>query len=269
MPLVANAAPPARRVRARVSVVEDASGLADRLAQRISRLVCEGVRTRSCFRIALAGGATPRALYARLARPPHRSRLPWQAVQVFWTDERCVPAHDPTSNYVMARETLLNHVEIPKANIPPVPVERGTPTRIAFEYDAEVRHAFGLTTGQMPIFDLVLLGVGADGHVASLFPGSRALSKTHRVAVASVGGRPRCARVSLTLPVLSSARRMIWLVTGSAKAAIVRRLLETRSTAATALPAQRLQRLAGPSEWWLDRAAARLLRGSDRHGLGP
>jgi 6-phosphogluconolactonase len=202
-----------------------ARAAADEVAERSGRAVAE----RGVFRVALAGGSTPRALYALLADPrgPWRGRVDWPRVEVFFGDERCVSPDHPDSNYRMAREALLDHVPVRDA----LRMEGERPQGEAVRHqEAALRARFGAV--EVPALDLVLLGLGADGHTASLFPGSRALEERSRwvagVSAAEAGTAPRVDRITLTLPVLSGARAVLFLVAGADKAAPLARLLHPR-----------------------------------------
>lgn len=198
--------------------------------------------------VALAGGRTPRPLYERLAAD---LRIPWPQVVVFWGDERYVPPDDPRSNARMAYEALLGRVPIPPENVHPMPTHFEQPEEAARAYEAVVRAAF---CGP-PRFDLVLLGMGPDGHVASLFPGSPAVLETERWVVAVRAAADPPVRLTLTLPVINRARRVDVLVAGAEKRAGLRRAL-LGPPDPLACPASGVHPEGGLSVWWLDRAAA-------------
>jgi len=201
--------------------------------------------------LVLSGGNTPLALFSCLARPEQASRIDWEHLHVFWSDERWVPYTDPQSNYGAAYRTLLRHVPIPSHNIHPVPTEH-SPEHAAQTYARTLQAFYGSPTldPAQPLFDVVLLGIGTDGHTASLFPGSAATAETDRWAVAA---RPDglLARVTLTLPALNSTAALAFLVTGKAKSAIVNRVRK----ADTSLPAAHIAP-SGDLVWFLDHAAA-------------
>jgi 6-phosphogluconolactonase len=244
---------------AEILVVPDPVALAREAARRFADLAREAVAARGRFSAVLSGGSTPGALYRLLAEAPYRTQIPWPKVHLFWGDERCVPPDDvrpddwpPSSNYQLAHETLIAHVSIPEENIHRVQGEL-EPAAAARTYDLALRDFF---CGPHPRFDLVLLGLGKDGHTASLFPGSSALDETERLAVAVEAhyeDRP-AQRVSLTLPAINSARHALFLVQGRAKAGIVQTVLSDADEAL--LPAQRVQPQAGQLTWLLDAAAA-------------
>ncbi len=231
-------------------VVPDGVALAHAAAQRIAGLACQAVQARERFSLALSGGTTPGALYRLLAEEPYRSQIPWRQGHVFWSDERCVPPDDPGSNYRLAHETLLAHVPVPPDNVHRIQGELAPPTA-ARAYERELRRFFGRP---QPRFDLLLLGLGADGHTASLFPDSPALAETRRLVVATTavyGDRP-AVRVTLTLPALNAARHVLFLVSGVEKAPIVQALVGGQ----VPLPAQRIHPTAGQLTWLFDAAAA-------------
>ena len=207
---------------------------------------------------ALTGGKTPLPLYARLADPAARDRVPWDRTVVFWSDERCVPPDDEHSNYRAARETLLDHVPISAERVHRMRGEDTDHERAAAEYERVLRWAMGNAGGRAPRLDLALLGLGPEGHTASLFPGSRAIAEEERLASAvrhAGDPEPRVDRLTLTPPAFNAAREVLFLVTGSSKAAAVRATLEgprdpERWPAQTIIPAE------GIVTWLLDRAAA-------------
>ncbi len=198
--------------------------------------------------IALSGGGTPRGLHRRLAES--HSDLPWERVHVFWGDERYVPRDAPDSNYRMARETLLEHIAIPPDNVHPMPTGASDPDEAARAYEEELRSVFGDT----PAFDVILLGMGDDGHTASLFPGSPALEETARwVVPAEAPAEPR-RRLTLTPPVLCAAEAIHFLVAGASKRAALACALSPDGPAPTC-PASLVRPLAGTLTWWVDEAA--------------
>lgn len=233
-----------------IHVFPDAAALAEAAAQRFVALATAAVATRGRFTAALSGGTTPGALYRLLAAEPFRARVPWAHLHLFWADERCVPPDDPGSNYHLVAETLLAGAPIPPENVHRMRGE-WEPERAARDYERALRAFFG---GEAPRLDLVILGLGKDGHTASLFPGATTLAETARwvvPAVAEYENRPAW-RITLTLPALNAARNVIFLVRGAEKAAIVRVAL---GDAAARLPAQRVCPVAGQVTWLLDAAA--------------
>jgi 6-phosphogluconolactonase len=241
---------------AELVVLPDPEALAHEAARRFVELTREAAGSRGRFSVALAGGSTPGRLYRLLSEEPYRSHVPWDAVHLFWGDERCVPPGDPGSNYRMAEENLISRVPIPSENVHRVRGEL-EPAAAAREYEQEIQDFY---CGPHARFDLILLGLGEDGHTASLFPDSPVLAVTQRlVAAATADYQDRPAqRVTFTLPALNSARQVLFLVTGSAKAGAVRAVIEGDGKR---LPARQIRPAAGQLTWLLDAEAARLLDG--------
>jgi 6-phosphogluconolactonase len=228
--------------------------MAQEAARRFAAQCHEAVRARGRFSVVLSGGSTPQGLYRRLAQPDYRDEIPWEAVHIFWGDERCVPPDHPESNYRRAHETLIEHVAIPSDQVRRMQGE-GEPGMAARAYARELVDFF---CGPHPRFDLVLLGLGEDGHTASLFPGSEAVEEEQRLVVAveaEYGSRPTC-RLTLTLPALRATRQVLFLVAGADKAPILARVL---SGDAADLPAARVAPAAGEVTWLVDEAAARAI----------
>ncbi len=235
----------------------------DAMSRAAARALVERVRTavESAGRCALAlsGGNTPRALY-RLLATELSTRVPWGQVDLFWGDERDVPVDDPRSNFRMAKETLLDHVPIPAKNVHPISTALPDADDAADAYDALLAQRF---PGRWPRFDVVLLGLAADGHVASLFPASAALGVTDRrvVAVRAPADPPR--RLTITLPVINQAACVFFLVAGKGKAGAVHRVL-VGPCDPMVCPAVGVQPVAGEVVWWIDEAAATFLGPSVR-----
>jgi len=248
----------------RLVVLDDADAVARAAAEQVVTRANTAVSEYGTFSIALSGGSTPKRLYSLLADPsaPYRSRIVWERVHVFFGDERHVPPDDPQSNYRMARETLLDRVPIPAENVHRILAERPA-EEAASLYEEDLRAAFSLGPGGVPRFDLVLLGMGEDGHTASLFPGTAALAERHRLAVANWVPRFSAFRITLTLPVLNSARADVFLVAGRDKAGPLAAVFGP-SSAQDAYPCQLVRPAAGELIWLVDRlAAARVPRGQD------
>jgi 6-phosphogluconolactonase len=239
-----------------VRVYPDATALAEAAAEVLARTAARAVGETGRFHVALAGGSTPRAVYERIAADElsGRSKLPWASMEIFFGDERCVPPDHAESNFRMAREALLDRVPIPPENIHRIHGEL-EPKAAAQAYEAELKRVVPLHHGGLPRLDLVLLGVGQDGHTASLFPGTPALEEKTRAVVANPAPRPGGWRVTLTLPALSGASNVLFLVLGAEKAPMLRRVLRT-DTAGARFPAQRVRPTAGWLRWFLDEAAA-------------
>ncbi len=239
-----------------VRVFGNAGELARAAADEISFRIQEALRESDRFTWALSGGSTPRALYRLLASEPYRGRLPWRAIHFFWGDERHVPPDHAESNFRMAREAMLDAMPVPAENIHRIHAEEPDAERAAKLYEDELRAFFALAPGAWPRFDLVLLGLGNDGHTASLFPGSAAVRERERLVVAPWVEAQRAFRITLTPPVLSQARRALFLVSGAEKAAALHAVLEGPREP-DRYPAQVV---GGNRLWLVDRAAAGLLR---------
>jgi 6-phosphogluconolactonase len=213
-----------------------------------------------CASIAISGGATPRGMHRLLAQRPLVTRIPWGRIHLFWADERLLPYEDPASNFGTARSDFIEKLPQPPAGVHPIPVSGDIET-LAQRYEEKLSDHFHQRQRTEPVFDLIFLGLGGDGHTASLLPGSHALKERIRWAVAVKGGEPDVWRITLTYAVLNRARRIVFLVTGAGKAAIVRHVLKA---SAPVLPAQLVCPQAGRVIWVLDQAAAALL---DDHSL--
>jgi 6-phosphogluconolactonase len=223
----------------------------------IVRAARDSVSDRGIFSVALAGGSTPRRAYERLAAPDLRDALPWRHTHVFWGDERHVPPDHPESNYRMADESLLSHVPIPPAHVHRIRAEQPDAAQAAAEYETELRATLG-SPGAVPCLDLVLLGLGADGHTASLFPGSDALREPTRLVVETWVPTLGAHRITMTLPLLNAARQVAFLVAGAEKAGAVCDALAP-SDAAHPVPARLVRPDHGHLLWLLDDEAAHRL----------
>ena len=235
-------------------VFPDLAALSRAAADLVQSEAQKAIASQGRFSLALSGGSTPRALYALFPQYPWRDTIPWPLVHVFWADERCVPPAHSESNYRLAAETFLPRVSLPAGNVHRMRGEEG-PDRAAAEYELELKAFFGTA---MPAFDLVLLGVGEDGHTASLFPGSAQLAEQDRLVVPGQG--PRHSRVTLSLKVLNSAKKIIFLVSGASKAEVIRQVVENGPR--SELPAAQVRSAQGGSVWLLDRDAAGRLTAS-------
>lgn len=241
--------------RPEIKVLADARALAEFATGQLFQIASDAIAARGRFCIALAGGSTPRLLYTLIAQPPWASEIDWRKVQAFWGDERSVPPDHPDSNYLMARQALLDHAPIPDANIHRIFGEL-KPESAALSYEDNLRVVF--PGEQVPRFDLILLGLGEDGHTASLFPGSHALLETERWVVSvphKVPPPPLVTRISLTLPVLNAAADVLFLVSGAGKAAILSRVMQNLDQS-NPLPAQLVRPRDGRLVWAVDRPAA-------------
>lgn len=236
----------------RIEICKDAADLARHAAGLFVTLAGKALGSRRQFAVALAGGETPRRLYELLTQDHYAYQIVWPAVQVFWSDERCVPPSDTRSNYRMALDAMLSKVAIPEGNIHRMRGE-DEPGAAAAACEKDLRARFD----GAPRFDLVLLGLGADGHVASLFPGSALLDERERL-VAATRDPEGLSRLTYTLPLINAARTVAILVSGEGKAEILRRVLAAEARD-EGLPVQRVRPAAGQLVWLLDEAAASLL----------
>jgi len=223
-------------------------------AEEVLRAAAEAIARRGRFTIALSGGSTPRNLYTLIAANASAS-LPWDQMFFFWGDERHVPLNDPDSNYRMAKETLLSKVPIPPANIFPVPADNPDAAAAAQAYEDTLRKFFALAAGEFPRFDLILLGMGPDGHTASLFPETAALQEKSRLVVANWVEKLSNSRITFTLPVLNAAHCVAFLVSGADKAAVLHEVLEGKAPGEK-YPSKLVRPIEGKLIWFVDRAAA-------------
>jgi 6-phosphogluconolactonase len=226
-------------------------------AEEIIRAANESVTERGRFTIVLSGGSTPKSLYNLLATNA-RTTLPWEKMFFFWGDERHVPPVDPESNYRMANEAMLSKVPVPPGNVFRFAGENPDAAAAADAYEKTLRKFFQLPPDAVPRFDLILLGMGPDGHTASLFPGTAALQEKTHLAVANWVEKLKTYRLSLTLPVLNAAHRVAFLVSGTDKAAVLRSVIE-ENVPGEQYPAKLVQPKDGKLIWLLDRAAASAL----------
>ncbi len=232
----------------------DPDAVARAAAEDFTHRAAEAVAARGRFAVALSGGRTPRRLYTLLADEPYRKAVPWERTHLFWGDERHVPPDDPQSNYRMVREALLSRIAIPEANVHRVLSELPEAAEAAGRYEIELRETFAAPFGQIPRFDLVYLGLGPEGHTASLFPGTTALEIRDRLVVATWVDKLEAFRITMTFPVFAEARAVLFLVEGGQKADILS-LVRNPETAAE-YPAGRIQPRDGELLWFADRAAA-------------
>lgn len=223
-------------------------------AEEIVRSANAAVAQRGRFTIALSGGSTPRNLYTLLATNA-RSTLPWAQMFFFWSDERHVPPNDVESNYRMAEEAMLSKILVPAANVFRVPAENPDAAAAAEAYEQTLRKFFALEAGQFPRFDLILLGMGPDGHTASLFPETPALQEKSRLVVANWVEKLKTSRITFTLPVLNAAQCVAFLVSGADKAPVLREVLEGTAPGEK-YPSKLVRPNDGNVIWFVDRAAA-------------
>ena len=231
-------------------VEHDPDAVAVAAAERVAQTIRSSVRRAGAASVALSGGRTPRLLYERLATA-YVDTVPWRQVHVWWGDERFVPAEDPDSNLRMARETLIGRLPIPADQIHPIPTTMQDPAAAADAYEGMLERAFGV---RVPRFDLILLGIGGDGHTASLYPHSSAVRETVRRVVVARAPTPPATRLTLTFPVLNNAASVQFVATGAEKASVIQRVLKGSCTPEEC-PAAGVRPSDGELVWWVDRAA--------------
>ena len=232
-----------------IRILNTPQELSQAAAAEFISLASTAIRDHEKFSVALSGGSTPKSLYSVLAT----ATLSWEKIFFFWSDERHVPPDHPESNYRMAKEALLSIVPVPPENIFRVRAEEKDANVVAKDYEEALRSFFGLRPGEFPRFDLILLGLGPDGHTASLFPNTAALNETKLLVVANWVEKFKANRITFTYPVLNNAACVIFLVSGADKADMVRTVLEDGRAD---LPSQRVHPVNGRLLWLLDKGAA-------------
>lgn len=245
------------KTRVEVQIFSDLMAISQKAAEMFVLLTRESISEKGRFAVAISGGSTPKRFYSLLGSAAYRDQIDWPSVHFFWADERCVPKEDEENNFKLASETFLSRVPVPDRNIHRIKGEKG-PEIGTKDYGGRIRSFFG-TLG-LPVFDLILLGMGEDGHTASLFPGSKILQERERLAVPVYLERPGVDRITLTLPVLNNASQILFLVSGSSKAEAVRSVLEG-GKASRRFPASLIRPLHGSVTWLIDEEAASNLAG--------
>lgn len=259
----------AKTIHAEYRVFDDRQALARATAERFVSGIQSAVAARGLARIAISGGSTPKSVFSLLADPegPFRAAVPWERLFLFWVDERCVPPDNPDSNYGVARELLLDKVPLPADHVFRIEGEL-EPEEAAARYESAIRGHYRLEGAQGPVFDFVQLGMGDDGHTASLFPRTQALHELIRIAVANhVPQQARSWRITLTWPVINAARDVFFLIDGAKKAGPVGRVLTGPYDPET-LPSQLIQPQSGRLLFLLDREAAAHLPAPNSEGIG-
>jgi 6-phosphogluconolactonase len=239
-----------------VLIRADAAELAQEAANRFAELAEAFTNDAGRFTVALSGGSTPKAMFQILADKAFSGSLPWRSINFFWGDERCVPPDQPESNYRMANESLLSKVPVPRENIFRIPAEDEDHERAAAGYSETLQKFFA---DEWPHFDLVFLGMGADGHTASLFPGTTALSAGDRIAVANYVEKLQSWRITLTASAINRARNIIFLVAGADKAPALKEVIRGPRNPER-YPSQLIEPSHGELLWMVDGAAASLLK---------
>ena len=241
-----------------IAIYADIDTLSQQAAQYITRIASESIVTRGRFTIALSGGTTPRKLYSLLGNEPYRSQIDWHLVHVFWGDERCAPPDSPDSNFSMAQETLLRKIPIPANQVHRMPADLPDRNAASQAYTVEMQHTFG--THGIPDFDLIQLGMGPEGHTASLFPHQPSLHENQRLVMPVSVPKPPPDRLTFTPPLLNAARNVLFLVTGSDKVDALQAVIEGVYQP-DEYPAQIVRPPNGEVVWMLDKDVARKIRG--------
>jgi 6-phosphogluconolactonase len=234
-----------------IHVFKDVAELCESTANFIIELANESIALHGQFVLALSGGSTPNELYKLLATEEYKKRMPWEKTIIFWGDERCVGLDDKLNNAYVARTLLLNNINIPPENIYPIPVNL-PPAEAAIQYEEQIRYYFN---GNLPIFDLIFLGLGENAHTASLFPGTEVLhEKKHWVKEVYVEEQ-KMYRVTMTAKLINKARNIVFLVTGEKKAAVLKTILDSPYQPEI-YPAQLIKPIDGNLYWYVDKEAA-------------
>ena len=244
-----------------IQILENGEAVSRKAAEMMASLALKKLKLKESFAVALSGGSTPKNMFAILANDAAlRERMPWDRVHFFWGDERHVAPDHTDSNYRMANETMLSKVPVPSENIHRIRAENPDAGRAAEEYEQELRVFFKLEAEQLPHFDCVFLGMGPDGHTASLFPGTTALHERQRLVVSNWVAKFQSYRITMTTPVLNNADLVIFLVSGAEKAQPLRVVLEGQKQT-DLFPAQLIEPTHGKLLWLVDQPAARHLKG--------
>lgn len=235
-----------------IKIVPDLPALYREGADEFSRCAREAIAARGRFAVALSGGSTPKGVYTLLAQA---NDLPWEKIHFFFGDERNVPPTDPESNYRMVNESLLSKIKVPPLNVHRIPAEMDAGLA-ATQYEAELSAFFMRRAGECPRFDLIMLGMGPDGHTASLFPESAALNENDHWVTANWVEKFKTYRITLTFPVLNHAAEVMFLIAGADKSQVLKQVLQGKTQA---YPSQRVQPVDGRLLWIVDKAGANLL----------
>ena len=243
----------------KVELFADGTEIAQRAADEVVRIASEAAASRGAFTIALSGGSTPKVLYALLAENPAlRNSLPWDKMKVFFGDERHVGPGRADSNFQMASDTILSKVPLQPKQIHRIKGEYPDTAQAAVEYEVTIQREFALQAGEFPRFDLLLLGMGSEGHTLSLFPGTKALHETQRIVTRNWVGKLYTERITLTAPAANNAANIIFMITGADKACALKAVLEGPHEPEQ-LPAQMIQPANGKLWWLADQAAGSML----------
>ena len=244
-----------------VVIFPDSDTLSRSAAEDIVRIANESIAHHGVFTFALSGGSTPRKLYSLLASDPYKDRIDWSKVEIFWSDERCVPPTDTESNYHLADEVMLSKLPIPAHHIHRMPANEHDRDAASVAYAEEMQRVFG--TENIPAFDLIQIGMGPEGHTCSLFPQQPSLKETSNLVMAVTVPKPPPPRLTFTPPLLNAARHILFLVTGADKSEAVAAVLEGPYQPEE-YPAQIIHPTNGDVTWMLDTAAASRLKNQDK-----
>ena len=243
-----------------LQIFENGEAVSRIAAELLTDMALETLTSKESFAVALSGGSTPKNMFATLVNDAAlRDRMPWDRVHFFWGDERHVPPDHTDSNYGMTNEAMLSKVPVPPENIHRLQAENPDAEKVADDYEQELRSFFKLEKDQLPVFDCVFLGMGPDGHTASLFPGTKALHERQRLVVSNWVDKFQTYRITLTTPVLNHADVVIFLVSGEEKAEPLREVLEGEKQTER-FPSQLIEPTHGKLLWLVDRDAAGLLK---------
>jgi 6-phosphogluconolactonase len=243
------------RQKFNVVICEDLEDLSLKASQHITRYLVQQAEFKPRVSLGLSGGSTPEKLYQYLSRDPFKNEIPWNRLHLFWGDERCVPPDDPRSNFGMARDSLISKIPIPPENFHPIAGEEPDPHYAAHQYETHLRHFFDPPPWDWPRFDLMLLGIGSDGHTASLFPGEGVLEENKRWVCGVNSEKLEIPRLTLTFPVFNHASQILFLAAGMEKAPVLKNLT-SHSSGSSALPYTRVQPSQGQLFFFLDKASA-------------
>lgn len=253
------AAVTSHKTEIQVFIHENYTRLCEELVKKVLALSKRAIRANGFFNIAISGGSTPKGLYLKMSDSNYRNEFDWHQIHFFWGDERWVPPTHLRSNYRMAAEALLTKVDLPVQNIHHIITREGDPASSSLQYEQELTNHFGLRKDEYPKFDLFLLGLGQDGHTASLFPGDSALHETRRLVVPVIDADLEEPRITMTLPVINHAQNIIFMASGIEKSHVVQMVLEPE-TGLPLLPAQLVSPDPGVISWYVDKLAASKLK---------
>ncbi len=243
------------RAQSDMIIHKDLDELSKAGATLFAKSADQAVARSGLFSVALSGGSTPRGMHKLLGKAPFCSTIAWDQTHIFWVDERYVPFEDPASNYGAARKDFIDLVPVLKRNAHPMPVHMD-PYEGAEHYQVQITDFFKTGANEIPEFDLILLGIGTDGHTASLFPGAPVLEEQKQFISSVKGGIPNVHRLTMTYPILNQARNIVFIASGEGKAAVIQALLERKQN----LPARGINPRSGNLTWLLDQGAASLLQ---------